>query len=235
MIKRNIANFLTILNLLSGLSALFFLFEYQRLDWAIYAIFAGIFWDYVDGFVARLTGSSSELGLQLDTLADMVTSGVVPGFLMFEMLKSFVFENKILAFGLAMIIPVSTAIRLAKFNIDSRQKYGFVGLPAPANALMVASVVWVLFFEKGHFLFSLYAKPAFLIAFVLFSGLILNAPLRLIALKFQNFSWQENKYKYFFILISGILLMTGGFGIFGLIILLYLGFSLFVEYKNQQG
>ncbi len=235
MIKRNIANFLTILNLISGLFSLFFLFEYQRLDWAIYAIFAGIFWDYVDGFVARLTGSSSELGLQLDTLADMVTSGVAPGFLMFEILKTFVFENEITAFALAMIIPVSTALRLAKFNIDSRQKYGFIGLPAPANALMVASVVWVLTYQSGHFLYPLYTKPVFLIAFVLFSGFILNAPLRLIALKFQNFSWKENKHKYIFILISGLLLMTGGFGIFGLIILLYLGFSLFFEHQNRQG
>ncbi len=235
MIKRNIANFLTVLNLVSGLFGLYFLLIEQRLDWAVYAMFTGIFFDYIDGFVARITHTSGELGLQLDTLADMVTSGVLPGMMLFQVLRNFVFDHALTAFAFAVLVPVSTAIRLAKFNIDTRQKFGFIGLPAPANALMIASVFWVLFVSPGSRFFAFYGHPVFLILFTLFSALILNAPIPLMAIKFQDFSWQANKDKYIFVLIGIVLLLTAGFAVIPLIILLYILYSLLSQVKKRTG
>lgn len=143
--KKHIPNIITLLNLFCGCIAVIFAIQ-NKMDWVIFWVSLGIFFDFFDGFFARLLNVKSELGLQLDSLADMVTSGVTPGIAMFQMLSSsnFVVHNDSLLSTLlpyfGFLITLSSAYRLANFNIDPRQTLGFIGLPTPANALFVISL-----------------------------------------------------------------------------------------------
>jgi len=146
--KKHIPNIITLFNLSSGLIALFFVFQKQ---WMLAASFVllGILFDFFDGLAARSLNVSSEVGLQLDSLADMITSGVVPAFAMFFMLQdslhidlmhSFVFDSIHLLPFIGFLIALGSAYRLAKFNVDTRQTSSFIGLPTPANTLFIMSL-----------------------------------------------------------------------------------------------
>ncbi len=228
MLKRNIANFITLLNLLSGLLALIWLFE-GRWDFAFYAFLAGVFFDYIDGFVARMTATSSELGLQLDSLADMVTSGVVPGVLVSLYLTERGVENPYAYW--AFLIPLGAAWRLAKFNIDERQSTGFIGLPTPANALMWFGIVLTAAQGEGFWAW-LYGNVYFLVLMVLFSAILMNAPVRLLALKFKNFSWRENALRYVVIFLSAALIFSGGLAMVPVAVWLYVLISV-IFYRKK--
>lgn len=143
-IKKHIPNFLTCLNLFSGCIAITVAFQGNFLWTVIWVIIAAVF-DFFDGFAARLLHAPSEIGKELDSLSDMVSFGVAPGVAAFVLLRDYaaypaVLDNlqTILPY-LAFIIPVFSALRLAKFNIDTRQTTSFLGLPTPANALFWVS------------------------------------------------------------------------------------------------
>lgn len=139
-----IPNLFTLGNLFCGCLAIVFAFEW-RLDLAAYMVFLAAFLDFFDGFLARILKVSGELGKQLDSLADMVSFGVVPGMVMYQLLQLLSEgENQILS-CIAMTIPVFSCYRLAKFNIDTRQSHGFIGLPTPANALFFVSIGLIVF------------------------------------------------------------------------------------------
>lgn len=146
-IQKHVPNTITLLNLLCGCIALVFV---SRGDFMIGFAFVGlgIFLDFFDGFFARLFKVSSPLGLQLDSLADMVTSGVVPGYVMYLMLAGLT-ENPYLPF-VGFAITLGACYRLANFNIDTRQSDSFIGLPTPANALFFLSLPLVPEFELLH-------------------------------------------------------------------------------------
>jgi CDP-diacylglycerol--serine O-phosphatidyltransferase len=135
--KKQIPNLITLLNLLSGCIALVFVSQ-DNFWFAFYFVCLGIFFDFFDGFFARIFKVQSPLGVQLDSLADMVTSGVVPGFVMLKMLSELSSEAFLPYFG--FIITLGSCYRLAKFNIDTRQTDSFIGLPTPANALFILSL-----------------------------------------------------------------------------------------------
>jgi CDP-diacylglycerol---serine O-phosphatidyltransferase len=161
-----IPNFITSLNLLCGCVGITMAF-YGKLDWAAYLVGIAAVLDFLDGFVARMLNAHSEMGKQLDSLADMVTFGVLPGIIMFHMIQrctvTYVIgdlstqgiglwgANKDLDPGpivalpfIAFLIPVFSAIRLAKFNLDTRQSDSFIGLPTPANTILIASFPLIL-------------------------------------------------------------------------------------------
>ena len=138
-IKNHIPNAITLLNLLSGIFSIYFGME-GNLLFSAYCIFIAAVFDFFDGFAARLLHAKSDIGEQLDSLADVVSFGVAPGFIMFHMIKLSLgldFESSLPFFG--FIIPLFSALRLAKFNVDENQTDSFIGIPTPAVALLIAS------------------------------------------------------------------------------------------------
>lgn len=241
-IKRHIPNLITLLNLFSGSIAVIFAVKGNLVLAAIF-VAAGIFFDFFDGLAARLLDVKSEVGLQLDSLADVVTSGVVPGIVMFQLLNKAlpagglgtdwdpsVFDVQIKPFALiGLLIVLASAYRLAKFNVDERQTDSFIGLPTPANALLILSLPLILTYQPGTFVTGLLLNEWFLLILTLVSCYLLNAELPLFALKFSDWSFKENKMRYFFILSCIILIVLLKFIAVPLIILFYVGLSLFTQ------
>ncbi len=210
--KENIPNIITLLNLSSGLIALYFVFN-QQWDMAYFFLFLGIFFDFIDGFVARKLNVSSPMGLQLDSLADMVTSGVVPTFVLFFMIAASLGIEKLDFSNPKTLLPLfsfavawGSAWRLAVFNTDERQSQNFIGLPTPANALFIASLPLLLEQTHWQFLKNLLTNPYVLIGISFLSAFLLNMELELFSLKFKDFKWQNNKRKYTLLLLILILI-----------------------------
>ncbi len=224
--KRQIPNLITLLNLFCGCIAVVFA-VLNKLDLAAVLVLLGIFFDFLDGLAARLLNVRSDIGVQLDSLADMVTSGVVPGIVMFQLMNMAHFggwnspfltaktESMSWSGGqffplsfTAFIITLSSAYRLAKFNVDENQVYSFKGLPTPANALLILSLPLILLHQNNEFLSSLLLNQWFLIGITLLSAFLLNAPIHLFSLKFKGVGFKENSIKYLFLIGSIVLLVT---------------------------
>lgn len=168
----------------------------------------GIFFDFFDGFFARLFKVSSPLGLQLDSLADMVTSGVVPGYVMFLMLSSnYTGETQAAYFPfLGFVITLGACYRLANFNIDERQTDSFIGLPTPANALFILSLPLVLKYSSLEFITNNLHCNRVLLVLTFLSTYVMNAEIPLFSLKIKNFTFQKNALQLFFLSVSVLLL-----------------------------
>jgi CDP-diacylglycerol--serine O-phosphatidyltransferase len=224
-LKKNIPNVITCLNLLCGcLGIVLALKDNGHLEYASCLIGLAAVFDFADGLFARLLKVHSALGRQLDSLADMVSFGVLPGFLMYRLII-IAFQNlhqdpSHLQYA-AFLIPVFSALRLAKFNIDVRQADLFIGLPTPANSILIASLPFLpAFIAAGPY------SPYGLIALTLLMSYLLIAEIPLFALKFKNFSWADNKIRYLFLITSLALLAIFHISCFPLIILLYILLSL---------
>ncbi len=214
-IKKHIPNFITLLNLLCGCIAVVYVANNQ-FEMAFYFVSLGIFLDFFDGFFARLFKVSSPLGLQLDSLADMVTSGVVPGFVMYKLLLTFTNHNQYIAY-FGFIITLGACYRLANFNIDTRQTDSFIGLPTPANTLFIMSLP--LLFIENYFYFK--AIHAILLIITLLSTYIMNAEIPLFSLKIKKISFAGNQLQIIFLLISTLLLVFFQFLGVALVIIFY--------------
>lgn len=234
-LKKHLPNMITLGNLFSGIIAVFYaVFG----DFTMVALFVsiGIGLDFFDGFTARLLKVQGGLGKQLDSLADMVTSGVVPGIVMFQLLlqansnsdlpKVFTQENFEPLPFVGLLIALASAYRLAKFNIDTRQSESFIGLPVPANTLWIVSLPLILEHSEVEFLKDLLQNNYVLLGLTFLSAYLLNAEIRLFALKFQTFSWKENASKYVFLTVSLLLLSTLKFIAVPLVVFLYVIVSL---------
>lgn len=234
-IKAFIPNFITLLNLLSGCFALIFVANNQ-FNYAFFFVCLGIFFDFFDGFFARMFKVQSPLGVQLDSLADMVTSGTVPGFVMYQLLFKYLNSYNLVESDyisttymiplIGFVITLGSCYRLAKFNIDTRQSDSFIGLPTPANALFILSIPLIIESTTLNGLREILISPYFLVSISIFSAYILNAEIPLFSLKIKDFSWQKNKIQIIFVLLSLVLLF--GFKILGLpiVILLYVLLSI---------
>lgn len=193
--------------------------------------------DLLDGMIARLLKSSSEIGVQLDSLADMVSFGFLPGALMTHMLdvKLTSNHNLILSDGYAMLtyfgflITLFSALRLAKFNIDSEQTTYFKGLATPANTILIFSLFWIQ--NQNGFIISKEWDLYFLIGITLLSCYLLIANIPLFSFKFKGFAWKDNDYKYLFLIISLILLVLFQMNSVPFIILLYIITSILFKKK----
>lgn len=213
-IKKHIPNLITLLNLFCGCIAMVFAFD-QHFEMAFFFVSLGIFLDFFDGFFARLFHVSSPLGLQLDSLADMVTSGVVPGTIMFFMLTNalnidtahYAISNYNFWIALlGFVITLGSCYRLANFNIDTRQTDSFIGLPTPANALFILSLPLILKNTDSLIVLGLLTNVWFLLTITIFSAYILNAEIPLFALKIKNFSVQNYKLQIGFLVYSLVLI-----------------------------
>jgi CDP-diacylglycerol--serine O-phosphatidyltransferase len=207
-IKKHIPNLITLLNLLSGCIAIVYTAKLE-FELAFYFVCLGIFFDFFDGFFARLFKVSSPLGLQLDSLADMVTSGMVPGLVMFFLMSNCQVGDAFQPFFpyLGFIITMGSCYRLANFNIDTRQTDSFIGLPTPANALFILSLPLVLKYSDAVLVSDTLTNPWILLAITLASAYILNAEIPLFSLKIKKFNFKDNALQIVFLFLSFLLLV----------------------------
>ncbi|MBT8305218.1 MAG: CDP-alcohol phosphatidyltransferase family protein [Bacteroidia bacterium] len=242
--KRFIPNFVTMLNLVSGSIAVLFAVN-GNMTAAAFFVFLGIIFDFFDGLLARKLKVQSELGIQLDSLADMVTCGVVPGIVMFNLLllatehpvsswssydlntnSNWIGFNLPILPLFGFLITVASAYRLGKFNIDEDQQEYFRGLPVPANTLLILSLPLIMEFQNNDAMNTLILNKWFLIGLTLLSSYLLNSNIKLFALKFKTWGFKENATRYSFIILSIVSLIVLKFAAIPLIIPIYIIMSL---------
>jgi CDP-diacylglycerol--serine O-phosphatidyltransferase len=219
-IKKHVPNIITLLNLFCGCIALVSIAKGDFYGGFIF-VCLGIFLDFFDGFFARLFKVSSPLGLQLDSLADMVTSGVVPGYVMYSMFTMMT-DNVYVPF-IGFVITLGACFRLANFNIDERQTDSFIGLPTPANALFFLSLPLI---PKSMLVIELYTNLWFLIVISLLSAYIMNAEIPLFSLKIKKLNFKDNMLPMVFLFLSVLLLLFFQFSGIPLVILMYILMSI---------
>ena len=233
--KRNLPNAVTCLNLLCGCLALTFVFsgEPHSLEHAAYFVGLAAVADFFDGLLARALRVSSAIGKDLDSLADMVSFGVVPGAMLFKLLLAALVGAsagpagaKLLQYGpyVAFLLTVFSALRLAKFNNDTRQTTSFIGLPTPACTLVVASLPLILAHDQFG-LAPVILHPGLLLGLTLLLSGLLVAELPLFALKFKNLRWADNRRRFLFVLLAAGLLLALRAAAVPLIVLVYVLFS----------
>ena len=237
MIK-HIPNLFTLLNLLCGCIATVLLLENEiNIYLATLIIFTGIVFDFLDGFFARKLNIQSKLGLELDSLADLITSGLVPGIIIFRLFKipndlTFsIISNDWFAY-FAFIITISSAYRLAKFNIRENSKNFFIGLPVPANTILILSLLLIFHTSNHQYVIDIITNDFLLIAVVLVSSFLMNSNYKFISLKFDDYNFNRlNNSRYFIIVISFILFFTMSYISIPVIFLIYFLTS-FLAFRN---
>lgn len=225
-IKKHIPNALTCGNLICGTFGILYVFKGDLLTASILIGIALIF-DWLDGFIARLLHVSSPIGKELDSLADMVTFGVLPAFMLMKLIEGSCTDGTCtIGLGgfykpyIALALPIFSALRLAKFNIDTRQSDSFIGVPTPANGMLVASLPFIMTYQPEISQYLIQFNV--LIIYSIVMSYLLVAELPLFALKFKNFGWADNQIKYIFLILSVILLIMLKFVAIPLIIFLYI-------------
>ncbi len=219
---RHLPNFLTCCNLLCGCIGIVFLLENRGVP-AAYFVWASCVFDFLDGFAARMLKFSSPIGKELDSLADVVSFGVLPACVMYKLIGASGTSEILPYFGFT--IAAFSALRLAIFNVDTRQSDSFIGLNTPANTLFISALP-LLPADVVPWLY----QPLVLVAITFVFSLLLVSPLRFFALKFKNYTWADNKVRFTFLLISVLLFVVLGTSAIPIIILAYIGVSLFNQF-----
>lgn len=225
--KKHIPNLLTCANLLCGCFGVVFCLEERNFPIAYFVWAAGVF-DFLDGFAARMLKVSSPIGKELDSLADMVSFGLLPSLVMYKMLGAAT-ENSYLSY-LAFLIAVCSALRLAIFNVDETQRNSFKGLNTPANSIFITALPF-LTGSIGAFVMQ---DWVLILITIIFSFLLVSR-IDIIAFKFKDFSWEHNKLRFTFLALSILLLLLFGKTIIPALILLYIAFSLVGKALKLQG
>lgn len=236
IIKRNIPNFITCINVVSGCVAIILVFTASDPTtavpswiWASIAIGVAVVADFLDGFSARMLKAWSEIGKELDSLSDLVSFGVAPAMILFTLLDADLALPSWIKWA-SLLIPALGALRLARFNVDTRQTSSFIGLPIPANALF-----WIGFaavfssFPQWGWLHS----PWFILPLIFVEAWLMVSPIPLFSLKFHSFGWNGNEFRWS--LIAGSVVLLVFLGMQGLIpvILLYLILSVFARKEGK--
>jgi len=240
--KKYIPNGITLLNLFSGCVAVYFA-SHDKLEIAALFTLLGIFFDFFDGFFARLFNVQSKLGLQLDSLADMVTSGMVPGIFMFQLLKESHLIGDFFPVELpstywvdyipflGFVITVASGYRLAKFNVDTRQTSSFIGLPTPANTLLIISLGLISCCHSNSIIADWLTNTYVLFGVIFFSSYMLNSEIPLFALKFKTWGVQENWFRYILIIATPLCVLFLGYAGVLVVVLLYVLLSVIIKRK----
>ena len=239
--KKYLPNFITVLNLLSGCMALLAVFNDNLVQASWWIILAAIF-DLLDGLIARLFNTVSDIGKQLDSLADVVSFGVAPGFILFTLINTALEtaypENGSFQYipYAGFLIPVFAAIRLAKFNVEPDQTYNFKGLPTPAVALFILSLPITLNCDLVviPWLNSMIANPWVLAGLAVVLSALMVSPLPLFSLKFRSIYWKHNRARFILIVFSLILFFSVRFASVPFIILAYIILSL-LKLNEEEG
>jgi CDP-diacylglycerol--serine O-phosphatidyltransferase len=225
MIKRQIPNALTCANLLSGCIGIVFAFKGQ-LDVAAYAVLISGIFDFFDGFSARLLDVKSPIGKELDSLADMVSFGLLPGVVMFKLLEQSDYASGYLPY-IGFLITIFSALRLAKFNIDTRQTEDFIGLNTPMNTLFIVSLPFI---QRDYP--ALIGSTLLLVFLSVLMSWLLISEIKIFSLKFGTIAWAENKTKFVFLIISAVLIAFLKFAAIPFVLILYICTSL-IHFRNN--
>lgn len=239
--KKHIPNLLTSINILCGGLAIIFAFQGSDYLWFSSVLIAiGAFFDFFDGMSARLLKVTTSIGKELDSLADMVTFGMAPAAIMYQLLVlSITGENKLFTdltmyqfftASISMLIVVFSGIRLAKFNVDTRQTDAFIGLATPANALVIISFPLIIKFHPDSFFISIISNTYILIVLTIFLSLMMVSEYKMFSLKFKNINYKSNQIRFIFI---GLVIITAFFLQFAalpVIILIYIILSVIDNY-----
>lgn len=221
-IAKHIPNFFTCLNLICGSIGVVVVLQSQSFNTALLLICLAGFFDFLDGFIARLLKVHSPIGKELDSLADMVTFGLLPAMIVYSILERLGEPLPVKLTGL--IIAVFSALRLAKFNVDDRQSTSFIGLPTPANAFFISGLPPFILGD-GFGLFNYISPTVFTIVLSLVFSILMVAEIKMLALKFTGFGWKENKWKYGLISGSLMLIIVFQLNALPMVIILYLVLS----------
>lgn len=239
---KQIPNIITSLNLLCGCVAILFAVSGDLVT-ASFFVFFGIFFDFFDGLAARMLDIQTDVGLELDSLADMITSGVAPAIVMVQLMSEAFFGSSMnlaetfssegwnssymsyLPF-IGLLIAIASGYRLAKFNVDTRQTTSFIGLPTPANTLLILSLPLILHFQYSEWVEEIILNKWFLIGLTVLSSILLNSEIPLFALKFKSWDLKGNANRYLFLVLCILFLVLLKFMAIPLIILLYILLSL---------
>ena len=224
--KKHLPNFITCLNLFSGCIGIVYAFKGELII-AGYAILLSAIFDFFDGMIARLLAAYSDIGKELDSLADVVSFGVLPSVIIYQLfLQSPQIDNVSPILNMsAFLIAIFSALRLAKFNVDLRQSENFIGLPTPANALLIASLPMIL--AQNNWFFTAYIlNPFFLFIFSLGMSILLVTEIPLISLKFKSLKLNDNLFRYILVFSSLVLVLIFKFAAVPIIIFIYILLSL---------
>ncbi|CCH01902.1 phosphatidylserine synthase [Fibrella aestuarina BUZ 2] len=228
---KHVPNAMTCGNLLCGCLGILFTMQGELVTAAWLIILAGVL-DFGDGFVARAVGASGPFGKELDSLADVVTFGVLPSFILLQLLRGDT-PGQPITFGwplLSFAIAVCGALRLARFNIDTRQTDQFLGVPIPANAITAASFPMIVAFQPQYA--PIVLSPIFLYGYIVIMSLLMVSELPLMAFKFKSFGWAANQIKYSFLFASVLLIVLLHYAAIPLIILLYILLSVLTNQRE---
>lgn len=224
-LKSYIPNTITCLNLLSGCVAVFLAFNLDMetgaippMSWAFIFIGAASVFDFCDGLSARLLHAYSPIGKELDSLSDLVSFGLAPAFLVMNAMQAY--GASLWVSAAALFIAVMGALRLAKFNVDTRQTTSFIGLPIPANAIFwIGALAWI----NSH----AYPGDIVMVALILGISLLMVSELKMFSLKFANLSWRDNVRRYVVLAAAVLFVITEGVSGFAWTIILYILISVF--------
>ena len=223
---RHLPNFLTCCNLLCGCFGIVFVLEGREIPAAYFVWLAGVF-DFFDGFAARMLKVTSSIGKELDSLADVVSFGILPALVMYKMISTSSDSSALPYIGFT--IAVFSALRLAIFNVDETQRDSFRGLNTPANTIFITSLP-LLYNQVGRWLY----EPAVLVAITLLFCLLLVSRIEFFAFKFKSFRWEDNKLRFTFLLLAVLLLISLQYLAVPIVILLYIVFSLLDSYVFRK-
>ena len=234
--KSYIPNSITLLNLVLGCCAIIAILNGAYIM-GFWLVLAGVLADFADGLVARLLNVSSEMGKELDSLADMVTFGVVPGVIYYSLLST-TFDTQLIQ-GIhyiavaGFLVTAFSCLRLAKFNLDTRQTDGFIGLPTPSSTMFAVGLM-LMYVLDTFGLRNWIAHPAFLFTCIIAFSYLLVAEIPMFSLKFKAFTWKGNEIKFIFAGIALILLILTREAAFSIVVLLYVLFSIFSHLLNRN-
>ncbi|MEJ5961054.1 CDP-diacylglycerol--serine O-phosphatidyltransferase [Pedobacter immunditicola] len=223
--KKHIPNALTCANLLSGCIGIVFAFK-GDLNIAAYAVLISGIFDFFDGFSARLLHVKSEMGKELDSLADVISFGFLPGVVMFQLITQSNQSTPYLPY-VAFLITIFSAVRLAKFNIDTRQSEDFIGLNTPMNSLFIVSLPFINQQYPG-----ILDSTLLLIGITILVSWLLVSEIKIYSLKFGTLNWKDNKVKYIFLMISAVLIAFLKFAAIPIVLILYISSS-FLHFKDD--
>ena len=232
-IRAHIPNMITLGNVVCGFLAIAYTFS-DDLHSVVVLFILALICDFADGLIARVLKASSPLGAQLDSLADMVSFGLLPGFILYKLILN---AEGMLLFPYdwragfpytiaALLIPLASAWRLGNFNLKHSEKANFYGLPTPANAILMIGLWIIRGWYEDHFMHPLVGEAWFLAVIGLIAAFWLVAPLEMIALKWKGSSWRANKLRYLLVVWIVLCLALWEFGGIPMILLGYLGFSI---------
>jgi CDP-diacylglycerol--serine O-phosphatidyltransferase len=223
---RQIPNLLTSLNLVCGAAGIINLFQGDYTNTIFFILLCGVF-DFFDGFAARLLKVSGPFGKELDSLADMVSFGLLPALYLYQLSEGL--GNEQWVSYSALLVAAFSGIRLAKFNLDDQQSDKFIGLPTPANAILLTTF--------AQLPIHLIPSEGLILATSIISAILLIAPVEMLALKFKNFDFKTNVFRYLLMIMAVALVVLTGWLALPLLIPVYifLSFTAFLAKKSAQG